>query len=156
MCYLVLSDPGRRHGDLLRGVRAVAGVLAGVLLLAVLGPGPVVRVAGVAAELQVLHPVVVLDVVLHVHVAEVGCDVRGPVPGRGLVVVVGVAGVEVRVVLGVGAALHPLPLLPGLLLRRQRALQHRARAGAGAGRGAVRRLRAAARPRVGREELARV
>ena len=156
MCYLVLSDPGRRHGDLLRGVRAVAGVLAGVLLLAVLGPGPVVRVAGVAAELQVLHPVVVLDVVLHVHVAEVGCDVRGPVPGRGLVVVVGVAGVEVGVVLGLGAALHPLPLLPGLLLRRQRALQHRARAGAGAGRGAVRRLRAAARPRVGREELARV
>ena len=156
MCYLVLSDPGRRHGDLLRGVRAVAGVLAGVLLLAVLGPGPVVRVAGVAAELQVLHPVVVLDVVLHVHVAEVGCDVRGPVPGRGLVVVVGVAGVEVGVVLGVGAALHPLPLLSGLLLRRQRALQHRARAGAGAGRGAVRRLRAAARPRVGREELARV
>ena len=156
MCYLVLSDPGRGHGDLLGGVRAVAGVLAGVLLLAVLGPGPVVRVAGVAAELQVLHPVVVLDVVLHVHVAEVGCDVRGPVPGRGLVVVVGVAGVEVGVVLGVGAALHPLPLLPGLLLRRQRALQHRARAGAGAGRGAVRRLRAAARPRVGREELARV
>ena len=84
MCYLVLSDPGRRHGDLLGGVRAVAGVLAGVLLLAVLGPGPVVRVAGVAAELQVLHPVVVLDVVLHVHVAEVGCDVRGPVPGRPL------------------------------------------------------------------------
>ena len=156
MCYLVLSDPGRRHGDLLRGVRPVAGVLAGVLLLAVLGPGPVVRVAGVAAELQVLHPVVVLDVVLHVHVAEVGCDVRGPVPGRGLVVVVGVAGVEVGVVLGLGAALHPLPLLAGLLLRRQRALQHRARAGAGAGRGAVRRLRAAARPRVGREELARV
>ena len=156
MCYLVLSDPGRRHGDLLRGVRAVAGVLAGVLLLAVLGPGPVVRVAGVAAELQVLHPVVVLDVVLHVHVSKVGCDVRGPVPGRGLVVVVGVAGVEVGVVLGLGAALHPLPLLPGLLLRRQRALQHRARAGAGAGRGAVRRLRAAARPRVGREELARV
>ena len=156
MCYLVLSDPGWRHGDLLRGVRAVAGVLARVLLLAVLGPGPVVRVAGVAAELQVLHPVVVLDVVLHVHVAEVGCDVRGPVPGRGLVVVVGVAWVEVGVVLGVGATLHPLPLLARLLLRRQRALQHRARAGAGAGRGAVRRLRAAARPRVGREELARV